>query len=77
MHFAIPVIGEVSQLALSSDGRLLAFVTPDETTGKNMLFVQTIGQQQATHCAALTRAQAIRSGLLTPHTSVSSPTGTS
>ncbi len=51
MHFAIPVIGEVSQLALSSDGRLLAFVTPDETTGKNILFVQTIGQQQATPLA--------------------------
>jgi eukaryotic-like serine/threonine-protein kinase len=51
MHFAIPVIGEVSQLALSSDGRLLAFVTPDETTGKNILYVQAIGQQQATPLA--------------------------
>ena len=51
MHFAIPVIGEVSQLALSSDGRLLAFVTPDETTGKNILSVQAIGQQQATPLA--------------------------
>jgi serine/threonine-protein kinase len=48
MHFAIPVSGEVSQLALSSDGRFLAFVTPDETTGKNILSVQAIGQQQAT-----------------------------
>ena len=51
MHFAIPVSGEVSQLALSSDGRLLAFVTPDETTGKNILSVQAIGQQQATPLA--------------------------
>ena len=51
MHFAIPVIGEVSQLALSSDGRLLAFVTPDETTGKNILSVQEIGQQRATPLA--------------------------
>jgi eukaryotic-like serine/threonine-protein kinase len=51
MHFAIPVIGEVSQLALSSDGRLLAFVTPDETTSKNILSVQAIGQQQATPLA--------------------------
>ena len=51
MRFAIPVIGEVSQLALSSDGRLLAFVTPDETTGKNILSVQAIGQQQATPLA--------------------------
>lgn len=48
MHFAIPVIGEVSQLALSADGRLLAFVTPDETTGRNILSVQTIGQPHAT-----------------------------
>ena len=51
MHFAIPVIGEVSQLALSGDGRLLAFVTPDETTGKNILSVQAIGQRQATPLA--------------------------
>jgi Tol biopolymer transport system component/tRNA A-37 threonylcarbamoyl transferase component Bud32 len=51
MHFAIPVIGEVSQLALSSDGRLLAFVAPDETTGKNILSVQAIGQPQATPLA--------------------------
>ena len=51
MHFAIPVIGEVSQLALSSDGRFLAFVTPDETTGKNILSVQAIGQQHATPLA--------------------------
>jgi hypothetical protein len=51
MHFAIPVIGEVSQLALSSDGRHMAFVTPDDTTGKNILSVQAIGQQRATPLA--------------------------
>jgi eukaryotic-like serine/threonine-protein kinase len=51
MHFAIPVVGEVSQLALSSDGRLLAFLTPDEMTGKNILYVQAIGQKQATPLA--------------------------
>lgn len=48
MHFAIPVGGEVSQLALSSDGRFLAFVTTDETTDKNILSVQTIGESHAT-----------------------------
>jgi eukaryotic-like serine/threonine-protein kinase len=47
MHFAIPVGGEVAQLAVSSDGKLLAFVTPDETTGKNILAVQAIGDQHA------------------------------
>jgi eukaryotic-like serine/threonine-protein kinase len=50
-HFAIPVKGEVSQLALSSDGKFLALVTPDETTGKNILSVQTIGEQHATPLA--------------------------
>ena len=48
MHFAIPVIGEVSQLAISSDGRFLVFVMPDETTGKSVLSVQAIGDQHAT-----------------------------
>ena len=47
MHFAIPVGGDVSQLALSNDGRFLVFVTPDDTTGKNILSVQTIGEQDA------------------------------
>jgi Tol biopolymer transport system component len=47
MHFAIPVRGEVTQLAISSDGKFLAFVMPDETTGKNVLSVQAIGDQHA------------------------------
>ena len=47
MHFAIPVRGEVTQLAISNDGKFLAFVMPDETTGKNMLSVQAIGDQHA------------------------------
>jgi Tol biopolymer transport system component len=47
MRFAIPVRGEVTQLALSSDGNFLALVTPDETTGKNILSVQAIGDQHA------------------------------
>jgi hypothetical protein len=51
MHFAIPVGGEVSHLALSSDARFLAFVTPDETTGKNILSVQAIGPRQTTPLA--------------------------
>ena len=47
MHFAIAVPGEVGQLALSSDGTLLAFVTPDEATGNNVLYVQRIGDRSA------------------------------
>jgi len=47
MHFAIPVSGEVTQLAISRDGKFLALVIPDETTGKNVLSVQTIGDQHA------------------------------
>jgi len=47
-HFAIPVRGEVSQLALSSDGALLAFVMPDVDTGRHVLHVQAIGAPRAT-----------------------------
>ena len=47
MHFAIPVRGEVTQLAISSDGKFLAFVMPDETTSQNILSVQAIGDQHA------------------------------
>jgi eukaryotic-like serine/threonine-protein kinase len=43
LEFAIPVQGEVSHLALSPDGRMLAFVSPDEASGENMLTVQRIG----------------------------------
>jgi Tol biopolymer transport system component len=47
MHFAIPVPGEVGQLALSTDGTQLAFVTPDEATGNNVLHVQRVGDRRA------------------------------
>ena len=40
---AIPMAGEVNHLALSPDGRYLAFVSPEESSGTNMLFVQEIG----------------------------------
>jgi Tol biopolymer transport system component len=43
LEFAIPVPSEVSHMAISADGRLLAFVSPDETTGEPMLFVQRVG----------------------------------
>jgi hypothetical protein len=50
LHFAIPVSGEISHLALSRDGTQLAFVTPDESTGNNMLFVQRVGASGAASC---------------------------
>jgi eukaryotic-like serine/threonine-protein kinase len=48
MEFAIPLAAEVSHLALSPDGRILAFVSPDEKTGASMLFVQLVGTPTAT-----------------------------
>ena len=51
MQFAISVPGEVSHAALSADGRMLAFVSPDEKTGAPMLFVQRVGTSKATELA--------------------------
>jgi len=48
MQFAIPVPGEVSQVALTPDGRMLAFVSPDEKTGSPMIFVQRVGSSTTT-----------------------------
>jgi serine/threonine protein kinase len=43
LQFAIPTDGEASHLALSSDGQMLAYVSPDEASGVNMLSVQGVG----------------------------------
>ncbi len=43
LEFSIPLQGEMSHLALSPDGRMLAFVTPDQASGANMLGLQRIG----------------------------------
>ena len=48
MEFAIPVQGEISYLALSPDGQMLAYVSPDENTGAGVLYVQQIGTTTAT-----------------------------
>jgi len=55
-YFAIPVRGEVSQLAISADGAMLAFVMPDADTGRHVLHVQAIGAQRATALAGTERA---------------------
>jgi len=43
LEFSIPTQGDVSHLALSPDGRMLAFVSPDESSAANMLSVQRLG----------------------------------
>jgi eukaryotic-like serine/threonine-protein kinase len=47
MEFAISVPGEVSHLALSADGSMLAFVSPEENSGLPMVYVQRIGSPTA------------------------------
>ena len=46
-EFSISVPGEVSHLALSPDGKWLAFVSPGETDGSPMVYVQRIGSAAA------------------------------
>jgi Tol biopolymer transport system component len=46
MQFAIPISGEVSHMALSPDGALLVFVSPDENSQVPVLFVQRIGSSE-------------------------------
>ena len=46
--FAIPVPGEVSFVALSVDGQMLAFVMPQESSGEGELYVQRVGSSTAT-----------------------------
>jgi Tol biopolymer transport system component len=47
MQFALPVPGEVSQMALSADGQMFAFVSPDNKTGVPTVFVQRVGSAAA------------------------------
>ena len=47
MLFAVPVPGEVSQIALSPDGRMLAFISLDEQSGQPILYVQRVGSGAA------------------------------
>ncbi len=51
MQFAITAPGEVNNLTLSADGRMLAFVSPDDKTGVPMLFVQRVGTPEAAELA--------------------------
>jgi len=46
-EYAIPVPGEVNHLAIAPDGKWLAFVSPGETGGAPMVYVQRIGSPEA------------------------------
>jgi len=46
-QFAIPVVGEVSRMALSEDGSMLAFVSPEESSGIPIIFVQRVGSRNS------------------------------
>jgi hypothetical protein len=51
MRFAIAMKEETASLALSPDGRMLAYVAPDEASGANILKVQPVGSDTATTLA--------------------------
>ncbi len=48
MQFAIRLEAEVTQLAVSRDGSMLAFVSPDEGSGLPALYVERVGSPGAT-----------------------------
>ncbi len=48
MEFSISVPGEVSHMALSADGSMLAFVSPEEKSGLPMVYVQRVGSPIST-----------------------------
>ena len=48
LEFAIPLQQEAGHLALSPDGHMLVFVSPDEVSGSNMLSVRPVGSSKVT-----------------------------
>jgi serine/threonine protein kinase len=48
LEFSIPLQEEMSHLALSADGHMLAFVSPDPVSGANKVSVQRIGSPTVT-----------------------------
>jgi eukaryotic-like serine/threonine-protein kinase len=46
-QFTIPIQTEISNLALSADGRMLAFVARDDASGNNMLYFERLGSPTA------------------------------
>jgi eukaryotic-like serine/threonine-protein kinase len=56
MQFNIPVPAEVGNMALSADGRMLAFVARDDASGENMLYFERLGSPRATLLAGTENA---------------------
>jgi Tol biopolymer transport system component len=48
MQFAIPLPTEVTHLALSADGKMLAFVARDDVSGENVVYFERLGSPNAT-----------------------------
>jgi serine/threonine protein kinase len=48
LEFSIPIQEEMSHMALSPDGRMLAFVSPDPVSGANKVSVQRVGSSAVT-----------------------------
>lgn len=48
MEFALPLQQDTSHMAISPDGRMLAFVSPDPATGASVISVMPIGASEAT-----------------------------
>jgi serine/threonine protein kinase/Tol biopolymer transport system component len=48
MEFSVAVLGEVSHMALSPDGTTLAFVSPNENSGRPEIYLQRVGSPGAT-----------------------------
>ena len=48
LEFSIPLQEEMSHMALSADGRMLAFVSPDPVSGANKVSVQRVGSSGVT-----------------------------
>jgi len=51
MQFAVPLPSEAVNLALSADGRMLAFVARDETSGADVIYAERLGAAEATKFA--------------------------
>ena len=49
MDFAITTPEEVTHLALSPDGSMLAYVSPDENRGEGVIYVQRVGSTSVIH----------------------------
>ena len=47
MEFGIPMKDETANLAISADGRKLVYGVPDESSGENILKIQSIGSNTA------------------------------